>query len=239
MHRILIGLGLALLLGACQKSAPPAQDARAASDEEPTGESAERPPRATVDLEGNDFAKMRFDFAATEGYNAYGLQLVEKVLIDEAMTAWQAGDAVTTTEKLQQVLEGNPVSIEAHRRLADMFEIMLQQFDEQGMGDEGRADGEPTGAEMRAALGQLERSHRRMADGLVKSITDSGDGKSPATAYVVISIPEEYMTMYYLKLKVKGQALIHEGDKSYDVLEVEDATGTVQRVYFDISKFAR
>jgi hypothetical protein len=34
--------------------------------------------------------------------------------------------------------------------------------------------------------------HRTVADGLTQSILDSGNGKSPATAFLVLSIDEEY-----------------------------------------------
>jgi len=211
-------LAAALVCGACQKSAPqapPVEDQRGAKP------IAERP--AVEPPSGDDdYARMRFELAATEGFNAYGVQLVEKVLIDQAMAAWQQGDLEGTLESFHQVLEAYPTSIETHRRLADTYEILIEEV------------ADPL---VRGELEKIERKHRAMADGLVKSITDSGDGRTPETAFKVITISEEYMTMFYLGLEVRGQALVDAGGVSYDLLMAVDEGGNEHQVYFDISSF--
>jgi hypothetical protein len=169
-----------------------------------------------------EYERLRFEFAAADDYNAYAIQLIEKVLIDEAMAAWKNGDVINTTKSLQKVLEVCPVSIEAHRRLADMYEVLLEQTDE---------------ADLVAELERLEHKHREVADGLIESIENSGDGKTKVTAYKVISISEEYMLLFYMGLSRETQALISSEEGSFDFITAVDADGNLHEIYFDISAF--
>jgi hypothetical protein len=79
--------------------------------------------------------------------------------------------------------------------------------------------------------------HKSVYDHLIKSILDSGDGKAPETAYVVISVDEEYVVLKaigILRLPI-SQGLMHKGGHSYDVLVIQDPT-TNQRttLYFNV-----
>jgi hypothetical protein len=78
--------------------------------------------------------------------------------------------------------------------------------------------------------------HRYVVDGVLGSILKSGDGKTPATAYVVIAISEEYALMSRLGLQVAQQHLLNDDDgHSYDLLEgVNPETRAKQEVYFKI-----
>jgi hypothetical protein len=88
------------------------------------------------------------------------------------------------------------------------------------------------------ALGNAACSahHAYVARGLIRSIAASGDGKAPATAYVVVSTPEEYALVRTLGVEVLSQALIREDDgHAYDVLTVRDrATGQQSKLYFNV-----
>ncbi len=66
--------------------------------------------------------------------------------------------------------------------------------------------------------------------GLLKSITRGKDGKSPATAWEVASIHEEYFIMSMAGLKVQNQQL--EG--TFDKFVVTDETGATREVFFNI-----
>ncbi len=77
--------------------------------------------------------------------------------------------------------------------------------------------------------------HKAIYSGLLKSITDSRDGKSKETAYVVISTNEEYVLLNVLGLRPWKQSVIHDGGHSYDLLEVRNPnTNQTVKLYFNI-----
>jgi len=88
------------------------------------------------------------------------------------------------------------------------------------------------------ALGNMEcvAHHTYVARGVIDSILAEGDGKTLATAYKVVSVPEEYALMRVFGLRVEGQSLVGTDDgHQYDVLTVRDTTTSeVSRVYFNI-----
>lgn len=171
-----------------------------------------------------DYAAMRMEFASRTNYNAYLIQAVEKALIAECMTAWRAGDTVAAFSNLNAAVDACPVSIEAHRRLADAYGVL-----------QGKTEGKKQKTELKA----LEDKHRDIAEGLVRSVVASGDGRTPKTAYRAISIPEEYMTLWFLGLDVIKQELDEGKHGTFDVFTVTDREGSKQKVYFDISKFKK
>jgi len=77
--------------------------------------------------------------------------------------------------------------------------------------------------------------HKDVFDGLLRSITSSGDGKSEQTAYVVISTHEEYVLMRVAGFVLGKQSLKHVNHHSYDVIEGTD-TQSSQKVtlYFNV-----
>lgn len=85
-----------------------------------------------------------------------------------------------------------------------------------------------------AALMKLDRKEAaaeqiRWYRGLIESILASGDGRTPNTAYLVISIAEEYSVMRALQLRPTEQALL---DGGIDAFSVESDAGT-DKVYFN------
>jgi hypothetical protein len=73
--------------------------------------------------------------------------------------------------------------------------------------------------------------HRLVYYGLVTSIAASGDGKTPKTAYKVVSVSEEYTLLNHIDAKVKEQRLV-EGP--CDAMDVE-WRGKDETIYFDVS----
>lgn len=65
------------------------------------------------------------------------------------------------------------------------------------------------------------------------------DGSSIKNAIIVKSVPEEYEIVRKLcpDCKMKSQALIGEGNKHYDVLELTNSKGEEVKYYFDINSF--
>ena len=78
--------------------------------------------------------------------------------------------------------------------------------------------------------------HSYVARGILQSIAASGDGQTPATAYVVVSTPEEYALARALGVEVLRQALIRSDDgHAYDLLTVRDKrTGQERQLYFNV-----
>ena len=87
--------------------------------------------------------------------------------------------------------------------------------------------------------GNTERAefHKFMVDGLLNSIRSSGDGKTTDTAFVVISINEEYGLFKSLGLRPIRQSLVHDKGHSYDAMTVVDPQTNQESVfYFNVDK---
>jgi len=78
--------------------------------------------------------------------------------------------------------------------------------------------------------------HRTIARGLMASILASGSGKTPKTAFVVVTIGEEYDVLTALRLKPALQSLVQADGHSYDKQDVKSATGEAATVYFQIDR---
>lgn len=71
---------------------------------------------------------------------------------------------------------------------------------------------------------------------LVSSITTSGDGRSPETAWHVAQVQEEYALLALLGWKREMQALSEVGGHSFDILMCVDEKGGKFTLYFDITE---
>ena len=86
-------------------------------------------------------------------------------------------------------------------------------------------------------LGAVEKAdfHRAVFGGLVDSILKSGDGKSPKTAWVVISVHEEYVVLQVLGFTLSQQSLLHQDGHSYDEMKVKnEQDASEQTFYFNV-----
>jgi hypothetical protein len=91
------------------------------------------------------------------------------------------------------------------------------------------------------ALSELKRDiesrqHIYWFRGLVNSVLESGDGRTSETAYVVISVPEEYAVLRTLRIQPTGQQMLLGG--GIDAISVEDEGGR-STVYFNPSAHFR
>ena len=85
-------------------------------------------------------------------------------------------------------------------------------------------------------LGAADKAefHRTVFRGLIDSVRNSGDGKSPATAWVVISVNEEYVLLRALNCKPSGQSLVQQNGHSYDVMKCSgNDDGKESTLYFN------
>lgn len=79
--------------------------------------------------------------------------------------------------------------------------------------------------------------HKFLFEGLIRSIEKSGDGKTPATAFVVISTDEEYVLLNWMGLRATGQALVAADGHSYDrMTALNPKTNEKTDYYFNIDK---
>ena len=82
-----------------------------------------------------------------------------------------------------------------------------------------------------------EKLHNFVAEGLCRSILASGDGQALETAYVVISVEEEYTILRVLGWHLKEQALLGAGGHHYDKMDVfNPKTQQQATVYFNIDR---
>ena len=78
-------------------------------------------------------------------------------------------------------------------------------------------------------------THEELLSAMLESIRASGDGKSPETAWFVVTTNEEYVFVSrILGFKVKSQGAVPQGEHFYDRVEVLDpATGRTHPVWFN------
>ena len=82
----------------------------------------------------------------------------------------------------------------------------------------------------------LSRIHAYIFRALLKSITDSGDGKSPETAYQVIEVHEEYVLLRALGVALpKQQSSVQRNKHSFDKITFDDPQSGEQKIiYFNV-----
>jgi hypothetical protein len=78
--------------------------------------------------------------------------------------------------------------------------------------------------------------HRTVGNGLMRSILASGDGRTPKTAFVVVSVEEEYAVLRHHRLTPGEQTLATTEGHSYDVLTAQTDTHEEATVFFNIDK---
>lgn len=153
-----------------------------------------------------DFTELRMAYASSSFYMPYG----EDLEIDRAMRkAYNDGDYEIAIRHAKKLLADNFLDIDCHIYCSMAYE----------------------------ALDNKKRSdyHRYIALGLLRSIADSGDGKTKKSAFIVISVAEEYAYLDMMGLKMKQQSLIEDNGHEYDVLETEDKeTGEKITLYFNV-----
>lgn len=76
---------------------------------------------------------------------------------------------------------------------------------------------------------------KRTELGLLKAVVSSGDGKSCATAWKVVTINEEYFILRMRGYKMQEQSVAQEAGKTCDKMHVVDEDGKTRDVYFGIN----
>lgn len=155
-----------------------------------------------------DFTTLRYAYAGSSQYNPYDAKESElRALMQKAYEDKNYPEAI---KQAQAILDSDFVNIDAHI-ISDLSFRRLNQP-------------------------QQAKYHEQMVRGLIQSIAASGDGKTPETAFVVISISEEYSLLFVRGLKKVKQALRRAGDHRYDQMSVEDKSGGKDEIFFNIDR---
>lgn len=152
-----------------------------------------------------DFLALRLAYTRTPEYKPYGADESAK---DAAFAALQKKDFAEAVRSAQTVLEKNYVDLDAHL----MCRIAYRE------------------------MGNSERYnfHSAVLKGLVGSLYASGDGTTPETAIVVISVPEEYFLLNANGLKSMKSSALGKNGHDYDMMDVENRkTGEKKTLYFN------
>jgi len=156
-----------------------------------------------------DFAALRLAFAETPQYHPYGGPAAP--FRDAMWKAYNGGDCAKAIEQAGKVIDLVFVDIDAH---------IVSDLCYRRQGDGASAD-----------------LQHMIAQGLLRSIAQSGDGNSPETAYVVIGVDEEYSLLRALGHRPGEQALIKTNGHHYDRMAVKNAkTGASLVVFFNIDR---
>ena len=154
-----------------------------------------------------DYAALRLSFAASPKYEPYGS--ATGTMAKDMITAFKADDCPTAIARAKEIMDANFVYIDAHR---------VTSLCHKKAGNEEGA-----------------RQERAVADGLIRSVLQSGDGKTPQTAFVVIAIDEEYKALSALGLVPATQSLVTIEGRSFDKLDAKTRDGSqAVTLYFNV-----
>jgi hypothetical protein len=158
-----------------------------------------------------DFTVLRSAYPYTDQWDPYGNKTT--ALLEQAAAAATGKDCTTALETLDAILKLDFTIDAAHALRSDCL-----------------------AATGRDALARIESS---IADGLIHSLMDSGDGNTEASAYVVMTRREEMDVLANRHLVVKLRQTQVRGDNGhlYDVVQGTSAAdgAIVKTVYFDVS----
>jgi len=155
-----------------------------------------------------NFQELRLAFTETKQYSPYGGDSAPQKSMFAALKAKQYDQVLAFSEK---ILAANYLDINAH------FAAYVANRE----------------------LGRAEKAdyHKDIFQKLLKSISDSGDGKTMETAFIVISTDEEYELFNFLGVRPNSQELIEDNGHNYDKMTVIDPEKNQKIIYyFNIDK---
>ncbi len=157
--------------------------------------------------EAVDFREMRLAYFETPEYSPLTGMFDYRALNG----ALGQGDYAAAVKTAEAVLERNFVDLNAH---------MVAYIAHRETKNEEKA-----------------KYHRAISEGLLDSIKATGDGKSPETAFEVISISEEYAMFRAMGVRAVKQSLVQDKGHSYDaVVVVDPRTNQQTTYYFNVDK---
>ncbi len=155
-----------------------------------------------------NFQELRLAYTETKQYSPYGGDSEARKAMFAALKTEEYEKALTSSEK---ILATNYLDINAH------FGAYVANRE----------------------LGHAEKAdyHKNVFQKLLQSISDSGDGKTVETAFIVISTDEEYALFNFMGLRPTAQELIEDKAHHYDKMTVTDPKNNQNVIYyFNIDK---
>ena len=155
----------------------------------------------------SDFFTLRMAFTHTKEYSPYGSDLADSLKrVSELIDSLKYDSAISALNRIQKI---EYVNIPSHL----YFGYIYNQ-----LGDSAKS-----------------KFHYYIYEGLLNSIYQSGDGRTPQTGYIVISTKEEYQFLNWFDLQFHRQSLIDKDDYSFDLMRVTDPnTDEELEIYFNI-----
>ncbi|MGD0142707.1 MAG: DUF4919 domain-containing protein [Rhizomicrobium sp.] len=154
-----------------------------------------------------NYTALRLSYVQSEGYDPYSTRT--RPLFEDIWQALNAKDCSGAIAKSNELLRIDFTRIVIHALRSDCF---------------GRL-GDAANASRELAIGR----------GLAASLLASGDGKTPSTAYVVVTLNEEGFVLHELGVTEEQQALVNDNGHEYDRIAGTDKAGKKTSVYFEVS----
>jgi len=188
-----------------------------------SGAIADPPSSSEANFAFPDAVKLRMELLTRPDFDGYRMEHAERDAVDGAHAAWKEGHGDKTLDILGEFLKKYPCSIIGWRTMAEASEAWASIAKD------------PEHKKMFAIVGKRERE---IQTNLMRSMLDSGDGKSETTAYPALEISEEYELIAWLHLKPESQSLVHATTgHTYDMLKLKDEAGNDLVLYFDVTNF--
>jgi hypothetical protein len=157
--------------------------------------------------QSTDWRALRLAYAESADFDLLGVRTI--ALRKKMFAALQAEDFPGAARAAQRLLDVDFVDLDAH---------LVGELAYGKLGDAAQA-----------------KFHHDAVLGLMGSIC-TGDGQTPATAFAVISIGEEFEALRVLGLHRTQQTQLEENGHTYDRLEVVDKEGKAQSFFFLIDR---
>lgn len=171
-----------------------------------------------------DYLQARMDLANSSDYQPYPLYAMHIALLEEHYRLGADPDkSINEINKpLQKLSEIYPLGVQVNNAIAGFLEYAAELSK-----DEEQAED----------LLDIAKKKRAKASKILDTILDSGDGKSPKSAYKVINLIEEDAVLGHYELVKVSQSVLEVDSVPYDELVVKDKNGKESKMYFEISLF--
>jgi hypothetical protein len=160
-----------------------------------------------------DFSVLRASYPYTDHWDPFGNKTA--ALLDQAVAASRGKDCATALEKLEEILKLDYTIDAAHALRSDCLAEIGNRY--------------------------ASKVESDIADGLIRSLLNSGDGNTEGTAYVVMSEREEMDVLANRNLvsKVRQTQVRGKDGRFYDEVQSTSARSgeSLKTVYFDVSSF--
>lgn len=158
------------------------------------------------DMDTN-YTALRLSYVQSDDYDPYSTRT--RPLFEDTWQALNAKDCATVIAKSNALLKIDFTRIVIHALRSNCFDQL---------GDAANASRELT-----------------IGRGLAASLLGSGDGKSPSSAYVVVTLNEEGFVLHQLGVRQEQQSLVNDSGHEYDLISGTDKAGNRTSVYFEVS----